>query len=267
MPLVPSHDPGNRNGMVHSHRFPAANTAVASVNNDAAAIASGGAVPAIRIHHRGSVRRQPRGRGEGRHRDAPPGFRCAGYRIHVCGGRGSRAVGAGRAARSRESWRRRSGRPAYASQPGTTVRVDAVVRTRKIGHFFPGGHGGCLRRLAGVQGVRCNRAAFWPGAGAWKTRAAARWNQARTSIVPIKSMAQGNPINKRNAWQTRSVLYVRLIPPGAADTVHFRLPIPRDVDRSHHAGDEAQLSQVCRYLHEVRIRRRGQARARRSGVR
>ena len=39
---------------------------------------------------------------------------------------------------------------------------------------------------------------------------------------------QGNPINKRNAWQTRSVLYVRLIPPGAADTVHFRLPIPRD---------------------------------------
>ena len=39
---------------------------------------------------------------------------------------------------------------------------------------------------------------------------------------------EGNPINKRNAWQTRSVLYVRLIPPGAADTVHFRVPIPRD---------------------------------------
>src|SRR6185369_10179021 len=39
---------------------------------------------------------------------------------------------------------------------------------------------------------------------------------------------EGNPINKRNAWQTRSVFYVRLIPPGAADTVHFRLPIPKD---------------------------------------
>ena len=35
--------------------------------------------------------------------------------------------------------------------------------------------------------------------------------------------AHGNPINKRNAWMTRSVAYVRLIPPGAADTVHFRL--------------------------------------------
>ena len=38
----------------------------------------------------------------------------------------------------------------------------------------------------------------------------------------------GNPINKRNAWMTRSVAYVRLIPPGAADTVHYRLQIPED---------------------------------------
>ena len=34
MPLVASRDPGNRNGMIHSHRFAAANTAVAAVNND-----------------------------------------------------------------------------------------------------------------------------------------------------------------------------------------------------------------------------------------
>jgi tetratricopeptide (TPR) repeat protein len=38
----------------------------------------------------------------------------------------------------------------------------------------------------------------------------------------------GNPINKRNAWATRSVAYVHLIPPGAADTVHYRLRIPED---------------------------------------
>ena len=38
----------------------------------------------------------------------------------------------------------------------------------------------------------------------------------------------GNPINKRNAWQTRSVLYVRLIPPGAADVAHYRVQIPKD---------------------------------------
>jgi tetratricopeptide (TPR) repeat protein len=38
--------------------------------------------------------------------------------------------------------------------------------------------------------------------------------------------AHGNPINKRNAWATRAVVYVRLIPPGAADTVHYRMLIP-----------------------------------------
>src|SRR5262249_35939390 len=40
--------------------------------------------------------------------------------------------------------------------------------------------------------------------------------------------AEGNPINKRNAWQARSVLYVRLIPPGAADVAHYRVKIPPD---------------------------------------
>ena len=40
--------------------------------------------------------------------------------------------------------------------------------------------------------------------------------------------AHGNPINKRNAWSTRAVVYVRLIPPGAADTVHYRMSIPEN---------------------------------------
>ena len=35
MPLVDSQDPGNRDGKVHSHRFPAANMAVAHANQDA----------------------------------------------------------------------------------------------------------------------------------------------------------------------------------------------------------------------------------------
>jgi tetratricopeptide (TPR) repeat protein len=44
----------------------------------------------------------------------------------------------------------------------------------------------------------------------------------------------GNPINKRNAWMTRSVAYVRLVPPGAADTIHYRLQVPDDAgDRIH----------------------------------
>jgi len=51
----------------------------------------------------------------------------------------------------------------------------------------------------------------------------------------------GNPINKRNAWATRSVVYVHLIPPGAADTAHFRLHIPVN------AGDEITLHAKLNY--------------------
>ena len=35
--------------------------------------------------------------------------------------------------------------------------------------------------------------------------------------------ARGNPINKRNAWAARALVYARSIPPGAADTAHFFL--------------------------------------------
>jgi tetratricopeptide (TPR) repeat protein len=52
---------------------------------------------------------------------------------------------------------------------------------------------------------------------------------------------RGNPINKRNAFATRSVAYVRLIPPGAADTVHFRLQVPED------CGDRITLEARLNY--------------------
>src|SRR5207245_2377243 len=51
----------------------------------------------------------------------------------------------------------------------------------------------------------------------------------------------GNPINKRNAWATRSVVYVHLIPPGAADTAHYRLHIPDN------AGDKITLHAKLNY--------------------
>src|SRR5258708_38781973 len=57
----------------------------------------------------------------------------------------------------------------------------------------------------------------------------------RSTLFPYTTLfrslqvdAHGNPINKRNAWATRAVVYVRLIPPGAADTVHYRMSIPEN---------------------------------------
>ena len=70
---------------------------------------------------------------------------------------------------------------------------------------------------------------------------------------------EGNPINKRNAWQARSVLYVRLIPPGAADVAHFRVQVPQGRQGPDHVHGEAELPQVLAVLHAVRLCRRAQA--------
>ena len=53
---------------------------------------------------------------------------------------------------------------------------------------------------------------------------------------------------------TRSVAYVRLVPPGAADTVHYRLQVPEDAGRPHRAPREGQLPQVLLVEHAVGVR-------------
>ncbi len=41
--------------------------------------------------------------------------------------------------------------------PGSTARVDVVVRTRKIGHFFPGGTLDSFDIWLELEGHRCHR--------------------------------------------------------------------------------------------------------------
>jgi len=117
--------------------------------------------------------------------------------------------------------------PGVRFQPGETVRVDAVVRPRKIGHFFPAGTVDAFDVWLEMQARDATgRILFWSGSVEDGGR-----GQVDRGAHFYKSYlldGDGNPIDKRNAWQARSVLYVHLIPPGAADTVHFRIPIPRD---------------------------------------
>ncbi len=226
MPLVASHDPGNHDGKVHSHRFAAANTAIPSVNHDEEQLKatekflqSGfitvdlfAASPVEEMRNEVEMRR--------RAADAPVAAStfAVGEEAEQSGPVTLREVG--KLAAPIDA-------PGVRFQPGTSVRVDAVVRTRKIGHFFPGGtvdgydvwlefqaRDARGRILAWSGGVEDNgRGAVDPGAHFYRS---------------YQLDGEGNPINKRNAWQTRSVLYVRLIPPGAADTVHFRVAIPKD---------------------------------------
>jgi len=110
---------------------------------------------------------------------------------------------------------------------GSTALVDVVVRTRKIGHFFPGGTVDSFDVWLELQAKDADgRVIFWSGAvqdgGKGPVETGAHFYRA------FQLDGEGNMINKRNAWQARSVLYVRLIPPGAADVAHFRVKVPKD---------------------------------------
>ena len=141
MPLVAVERSGPPcDGTVHSHRFPAANTALPLVNKDEAQMKITRDVPAIRIHHRRHLRRVADRRDD----RAARRWCAAPAKAPQLDDRLRRRRRGGAAGADRHSRRRpgggadRQGR-SRRSRPGSTVRVDVVVRTRKIGHFFPGG--------------------------------------------------------------------------------------------------------------------------------
>lgn len=220
MPLEPSNDSGNVAGKVHSHRFPAANTALPTANEDAAQLkatedfltsgaltvdifALSPAAPAVKA---GAVAQNEIATtfavGEEAEAKVTPG-----------GGGEVMPISAP------------LDRVKPAVRRGDTVRVDVVVRTKRVGHFFPGGTVDAYDTWLELKGVDDQgQTIFWSGMaeddGKGPVEKGAHFYRS------LQVDAHGNPINKRNAWATRSVVYVRLIPPGAADTVHFRMKVP-----------------------------------------
>jgi Tfp pilus assembly protein PilF len=220
MPLENSNDSGNVAGKVHSHRFPGANTALPTANEDAAQLkatedfltsgaltvdifALSPAIPTLKtgataqhelattfaVGEEAEVKVTPDGGGEAAPVTAPLD------QVHP------------------------------AVRRGDTVRVDVVVRTKRVGHFFPGGTVDAYDTWLELKGVDDHgQTVFWSGMvedeGKGPVEKGAHFYRS------LQVDGHGNPINKRNAWATRSVVYVRLIPPGAADTVHFRMKIP-----------------------------------------
>jgi tetratricopeptide (TPR) repeat protein len=227
MPLVNSKEPGNHGGKVHSHRFAAANSAVAFVNDDkdqleltrkflqsgfitvdifgmSPARASSGEAPLVRRANEGPQALTSFGTGEETDQQGPVLIREVG---EVAAPIDKSPVNL---------------------EPGSTVTFDVVVRTRKIGHFFPAGTVDAFDVWLEFQ-VKdsADKVLFWSGRveddGKGPVERGAHFYRS------YQLDGAGNPINKRNAWQARSVLYVRLIPPGAADVAHYRVRLPKDV--------------------------------------
>src|ERR1035437_8288105 len=225
MPLVASRDPGNRDGKAHSHRFPAANMAVPTANRDEAQLRSTEQFLKSGFITVDIFAVSPA--------DDRAGQTAMQRRSETVQAMSTFAVGE-EAEQSAAAVIREVGKVSApvdvagsALHPGSTARVDVVVRTRKIGHFFPGGTVDAFDVWLELEAKDATgRIVFWSG------------NVTEDGKGPVEPRAHfyrsyqldgdGNPIDKRNAFQTRSVLYVRLIPPGAADVAHFRVAVPRD---------------------------------------
>jgi tetratricopeptide (TPR) repeat protein len=115
-----------------------------------------------------------------------------------------------------------------------------VVRTRKVGHFFPGGTVDAFDVWVELEAVD-DRGRVILHSGAVEDDGRGPVEPGAHFYRALLLDEHGNRINKRNAWAARSVAYVRLIPPGAADTIHYRLSVPAD------AGDRITLRAKVNY--------------------
>jgi tetratricopeptide (TPR) repeat protein len=244
MPLIASEDAGNVGGVVHDHRFPGANTAIAFANRNSEQqtlvtdFLRNGQV-SVDIFALSEVAEDA---GETIPTAARENLQVAS--TFAEGDEMGFAVsgrGAGYTAAREVIAPIDRARPVV--QRGESVRVDAVVRTKNVGHFFPGGTVDAFDVWVELKVADENgKIVFWSGfVPPDESGNDGPVDPGAHFYRSLMLDEHGNRIDKRNAWATRSVAYVRLIPPGAADTVHFRLDIPED------AGDVLHLSAKVNY--------------------
>ena len=239
MPLQPSKDQGNIGGFVHSHRFPGANTAVPTANQDPVQLAQSvkflqdkqvtvdvfGISPATEE----TVNPAPSPLASGQ--ELSTTF-AVGEEADVTSPQGPKGEARPITAPL--------GRVQASVRRGDDYRVEVVVRTRKVGHFFPGGTVDAFDVWLELQATdEKGQILFWSGKveddGKGPVEPGAHFYRSQ------QIDAHGNVINKRNAWSSRATVFVHLIPPGAADTVHYRIHIPEN------AGDKIYLHAKLNY--------------------
>src|SRR6266566_3007756 len=222
MPLTQSKDMGNIAGFVHSHRFPGANTALPTANEDSEQLKITEDFLKDKLLSVDVFALSPE-RGELKAAVAGQSELATTFAVGEEAETKISAEGQGEVSPVTA--------PLNRVQPvvrrGDTVRVDVVVRTKKIGHFFPGGTVDAYDTWLELKGTDDKgQTIFWSGMveddGKGPVEKGAHFYRS------LQVDAHGNRINKRNAWATRAVVYVHLIPPGAADTVHYRVHIPEN---------------------------------------
>ncbi len=246
MPNTASKDAGNFGGFVHSHRFPAANTALPTVYHDAKQMeatvkflqnkalsidifgirrekaTAGGARSASAGAANRPAANAPRQTASPRPSDTPQAASISG---DTSGNAPAAAANAPIKPETLVAPLNRGGAGAVLRR-GESPLIDVVVRTLKLGHAFPGGTNDAFDCWVELEAKdNTGRVFYHSGKLQWPDGpvedAAHRYR-----VLPVD--AHSNAINKRNVFAIRSLVYAKVIPPGAADAVHFRLRVPKD---------------------------------------
>ena len=235
MPLVASNDPAAKNGKVRSHRFPAANTALPYVNHDFAqlkAVQDFLRDGAVSVDVFGIARGAAPAAGE----EDTTGRKGAEPRLASTFAVGEESAQFGAAGVSNVTPVDIIGpldKVPVSVRRGESVRVEVVLRTRRVGHFFPGGTVDAFDVWVELEATD-DRGRILLHSGAVRDGGKGPVDPGAHFYRSLQLDEHGNQINKRNAWMARSVAYVRLVPPGAADTIHYRLDVPKDAGARIH---------------------------------
>ena len=116
----------------------------------------------------------------------------------------------------------RSGESVF--RPGSSYMLDVVVRSKNVGHFFPTGTTDAQEAWLEVQATDATGRVLIESGRVYQDVVDSTAHFYRSVLVDGASRR----IDKRNAFATRSTVYVNLIPPGAADVAHYVLNVPRD---------------------------------------
>ncbi|MEM1180585.1 MAG: multiheme c-type cytochrome [Acidobacteriota bacterium] len=114
-----------------------------------------------------------------------------------------------------------------ALEPGGEYLLDVVIRTVKMGHFFTQGTADSNQIWLDIRVVeeREEPRTIGRSGGFGEHNRVDPWSHFVNAYVLDKD---GQRIARRNAQDIFVALYSHQIPPGAADTIHYKLKVPED---------------------------------------
>src|SRR5262245_55296181 len=117
-----------------------------------------------------------------------------------------------------------------ALRPGETYLVEVVIRTLNMGHHFTQGTADSNEVWVDFQARGANSKRLLGRSGAMdQGEDEGRVDEWAHRLNVLMLDRHGNRIDRRNPQDIFTPLYNHQIPPGAAQVVHYRLEVPRDV--------------------------------------